>query len=137
MIRINEYEDYILRPTPLDNTEINQVEEFERLVFLAKMYDEDITSEAVDELKFSYDSKMSEATVLQNKSQNTINALARNAKMNNQLDQIAKAKASDNLTLERKNDTTSFSAGFTNASIIIFVVMLVGIITSVLLLSIS
>ena len=137
MIRINEYEDYILRPTPLDNTEINQVADFERLVLLAKMYDEDITSEAVDELKFSYDSKMSEATVLQNKSQNTINALARNAKMNNQLDQIAKAKASDNLTLERKNDTTSFSAGFTNASIIIFVVMLVGIITSVLLLSIS
>ena len=137
MIRINEYEDYILRPTPLDNTEINQVADFERLVLLAKMYDEDITSEAVDELKASYEQKITEITLLPNKNQNTIEALKRNAAMNAQLDQINQAKTNDNLTLARTNNQTGFSAGFTNASIIIFIVMLVGIIASVLLLSVS
>ena len=137
MIRINEYEDYILRPTPLDNTEINQVADFERLVLLAKMYDEDITSEAVDELKANYEQKITEITLLPNKNQNTIEALKRNAAMNAQLDQINQAKTNDNLTLARTNNQTGFSAGFTNASIIIFIVMLVGIIASVLLLSVS
>lgn len=137
MIRINEYEDYILRPTPLDNTEINQVADFERLVLLAKMYDEDITSEAVDELKASYEQKITEITLLPNKNQNTIEALKRNASMNAQLDQINQAKTNDNLTLTRTNNQSGFSAGFTNASIIIFIVMLVGIIASVLLLSVS
>ena len=138
MIRVNEYEDYILRPTPLDNTEINQVADFERLVFLAKMYDEDITSTAVEELKASYEQKITEVTLLPNKNQNTIEALKRNAAMNAQLDQINQAKTNDNLTLTRTNEQSSgFSAGFTNASIIIFVVMLVGIIASVLLLSVS
>ena len=137
MIRINEYEDYILRPTPLDNTEINQVADFERLVLLAKMYDEDITSEAVDELKASYEQKITEITLLPNKNQNTIEALKRNAAMNAQLDQINQAKTNDNLTLTRTNNQSGFSAGFTNASIIIFIVMLVGIIASVLLLSVS
>ena len=137
MIRINEYEDYILRPTPLDNTEINQVADFERLVLLAKMYDEDITSEAVDELKASYEQKITEITLLPNKNQNTIEALKRNAAMNAQLDQINQVKTNDNLTLTRTNNQSGFSAGFTNASIIIFIVMLVGIIASVLLLSVS
>ena len=137
MIRINEYEDYILRPTPLDNMEINQVADFERLVLLAKMYDEDITSEAVDELKASYEQKITEITLLPNKNQNTIEALKRNAAMNAQLDQINQAKTNDNLTLARTNNQSGFSAGFTNASIIIFIVMLVGIIASVLLLSVS
>ncbi len=137
MIRINEYEDYILRPTPLDNTEINQVADFERLVLLAKMYDEDITSEAVDELKANYEQKITEITLLPNKNQNTIEALKRNAAMNAQLDQINQAKTNDNLTLTRTNNQSGFSAGFTNASIIIFIVMLVGIIASVLLLSVS
>ena len=137
MIRINEYEDYILRPTPLDNMEINQVADFERLVLLAKMYDEDITSEAVDELKANYEQKITEITLLPNKNQNTIEALKRNASMNAQLDQINQAKTNDNLTLTRTNNQAGFSAGFTNASIIIFIVMLVGIIASVLLLSVS
>ena len=137
MIRINEYEDYILRPTPLDNMEINQVADFERLVLLAKMYDEDITSEAVDELKANYEQKITEITLLPNKNQNTIEALKRNAAMNAQLDQINQAKTNDNLTLTRTNNQSGFSAGFTNASIIIFIVMLVGIIASVLLLSVS
>ena len=138
MMRINEYEDYILRPTPLDNMEINQVADFERLVLLAKMYDEDITSEAVDELKASYDQIITKATLLENKNQNAVDALKRNDSMNAQLEQINQTKANDNLTLARTNDQPgSFSAGFTNASIIIFVVMLVGIIASVLLLSIS
>ena len=137
MIRINEYEDYILRPTPLDNTEINQVADFERLVLLAKMYDEDITSEAVDELKANYEQKITEITLLPNKNQNTIEALKRNASMNAQLDQINQVKTNDNLTLARTNNQSGFSAGFTNASIIIFIVMLVGIIASVLLLSVS
>ena len=137
MIRINEYEDYILRPTPLDNTEINQVADLERLVLLAKMYDEDITSEAVDELKANYEQKITEITLLPNKNQNTIEALKRNAAMNAQLDQINQAKTNDNLTLTRTNNQSGFSAGFTNASIIIFIVMLVGIIASVLLLSVS
>ena len=137
MIRINEYEDYILRPTPLDNTEINQVADLERLVLLAKVYDEDITSEAVDELKANYEQIITEATLLPNKNQNTIEALKRNASMNAQLDQINQAKTNDNLTLTRTNNQSGFSAGFTNASIIIFIVMLVGIIASVLLLSVS
>ncbi len=137
MMRINEYEEYILRPTPLDNTEINQVADFERLVLLAKMYDEDITSEAVDELKASYDQTITKATSLENKNQNTVDALKRNDSMNAQLDQINQAKTNDNLTLTRTNNQSGFSAGFTNASIIIFIVMLVGIIASVLLLSVS
>ena len=137
MIRINEYEEFILRPTPLDNTEINEVADFERLVYLAKLYDEDITSEAVDELKASYEQKMSEITLLPNKNQNTIEALKRNAAMNAQLDQINQTKTNDDLALTRKNNQAGFSAGFTNASIIIFIVMLVGIIASVLLLSVS
>ncbi len=137
MIRINEYEDYILRPTPLDNTEINQVADLERLVLLAKVYDEDITSEAVDELKANYEQIITEATLLPNKNQNTIEALKRNASMNAQLDQINQVKTNDNLTLTRTNNQSGFSAGFTNASIIIFIVMLVGIIASVLLLSVS
>lgn len=137
MIRINEYEEFILRPTPLDNTEINEVADFERLVYLAKLYDEDITSEAVDELKASYEQKMSEITLLPNKNQNTIEALKRNASMNAQLDQIIQTKTNDDLALTRKNNQAGFSAGFTNASIIIFIVMLVGIIASVLLLSVS
>ena len=138
MMRINEYEDYILRPTPLDNTEINQVADFERLVLLAKMYDEDITSEAVDELKTQYDQTITKATLLENKNQNAVEALKRNDSMNAQLEQINQTKANDNLTLVRTNDQSGgFSAGFTNASIIIFVVMLVGIIASVLLLSVS
>lgn len=137
MIRINEYEDYILRPTPLDNTEINQVADLERLVLLAKVYDEDITSEAVDELKANYEQIITEATLLPNKNQNTIEALKRNASMNAQLDQINQVKTNDNLTLARTNNQSGFSAGFTNASIIIFIVMLVGIIASVLLLSVS
>ena len=137
MIRINEYEEFILRPTPLDNTEINQVADLERLVLLAKMYDEDITSEAVDEVKANYDKIITEATLLPNKNQNTIEALKRNASMNDQLDQINQVKTNDNLTLTRTNNQSGFSAGFTNASIIIFIVMLVGIIASVLLLSVS
>lgn len=137
MIRINEYEDYILRPTPLDNKEINQVADLERLVLLAKVYDEDITSEAVDELKANYEQIITEATLLPNKNQNTIEALKRNASMNAQLDQINQVKTNDNLTLARTNNQSGFSAGFTNASIIIFIVMLVGIIASVLLLSVS
>ena len=137
MIRINEYENYILRPTPLDNMEINQVADFERLVLLAKMYDEDITSTAVDELKASYENEIAKATLIENKTQNTIDALKRNEAMNAQLDQINKTRANDNLTLARTNNQSGFSAGFTNASIIIFIVMLVGIIASVLLLSVS
>ncbi len=139
MMRENDYVMAISKATPLNEEELKQVLEYERIILLAKTYEDEITSPSVTEMLKKYDDLIMNATLLpkENKTSNIVSALQRNEKMMNQLEQIAKTKTTDELKLERKNEAMSFSAGFTNASVIIFVVLLVGIIASVLLLSVS
>ena len=140
MIKINDYENYILRPTPLNDSEINDVLQYERMVYQAKVYEDDITSEAVNKVKDNYEATILKATLLEpgSKGPNVDSTIERNNQMQTNLEQIKKTRSNDNMVLTRtKQEPMSFSAGFTNASIIIFFVLLVGIIASVVLLSLS
>ena len=141
MIKINDYENYILRSTPLNDSETNDVLQYEEMVYQAKVYEDDITNEAVNKVKDSYDATILKASLLdpENKGPNVDPAIQRNNQMQLNLEQIKQTRSNDNnMVLTRtKKDPMSFSAGFTNASIIIFVVLLVGIIASVVLLSLS
>ena len=141
MIKINDYENYILRSTPLNDSETNDVLQYEEMVYQAKVYEDDITNEAVNKVKDSYDETILKASLLdpENKGPNVDPAIQRNNQMQLNLEQIKQTRSNDNnMVLTRtKKDPMSFSAGFTNASIIIFVVLLVGIIASVVLLSLS
>ncbi len=141
MIKINDYENYILRSTPLNDSETNDVLQYEEMVYQAKVYEDDITNEAVNKVKDSYDATILKASLLdpENKGPNVDPAIQRNNQMQLNLEQIKQTRSNDNnMVLTRtKKDPMSFSAGFTNASVIIFVVLLVGIIASVVLLSLS
>ena len=140
MIKISEYENYISRPTPLSDLEMAQVKDYEKMVLQSKIYEDDITSVSVNEVREHYDNTMMKATLMapENKNPNIAAALQRNTEMNNELDKIKQLKNNEELSLTLKQDNSmGLSAGFTNASIIIFAVLLVGIIASVLLLSLS
>ena len=141
MIKINDYENYILRSTPLNDSELNDVLKYEGMVYQSKIYEDDITNEAVNKVKDSYDETILKASLLdpENKGPNVDPAIQRNNQMQLNLEQIKQTRSNDNnMVLTRtKKDPMSFSAGFTNASVIIFVVLLVGIIASVVLLSLS
>ena len=140
MIKINDYENYILRPTPLNDSEINDVLQYERMVYQAKVYEDDITSETVNKVKDNYEATILKATLLEpgSKGPNVDSTIERNNQMQTNLEQIKKTRSNDNMVLTRtKQEPMSFSSGFTNASIIIFFVLLVGIIASVVLLSLS
>ncbi len=137
MIKINDYENYILRNTPLNDEELNEVYDYEKIVYYSKIYDEDITSQSVDMLKNSYDNLIAKATLSDEKNQNILDALKRSEQMLDRLEQ-RKQTLNNNLKLNRQvKEPMSFSAGFTNASIIIFVVFVIGIVASVILLSLS
>ena len=130
-----EYFSLITRPTPLSPEEKQKVANYERLIYLAMEYRDDITSEAHIKILNDYQEYMTKLELLNpnEQNQNILNALNNSNQIFKSLEE--KQKSLDMpMILERKLENgMDTRKGFTNASIIIFIVLLLGIIASVLL----
>ena len=119
----------------LSPEEKQKVANYERLIYLAMEYRDDITSEAHIKILNDYQEYMTKLELLNpnEQNQNILNALNNSNQIFKSLEE--KQKSLDMpMILERKLENgMDTRKGFTNASIIIFIVLLLGIIASVLL----
>ena len=133
MLKIWEYENLSSQNTPLTLEEQTSLNEFQNLIKNARKYYEDITSNDLEQLITSYNDYITKLSILPKEQQNANIIATLNA--NKAIMDETSPKLTDDQTLSLKQTTAS--QGFTNASIIIFVVLLLGTILAVILLSLA
>ncbi len=143
MISEKKYISLITKSTPLTMEEQKQVQEFEKMLYYGKKYQEEITSPEFTQIANNYEHQIEFLSTLTEteKNQNIQNALKDHQQIQNQITNIETKKQQQEeqaMKLERKLQSGfEKRAGFTNASIIIFFVLLLGIILSIGLLSLA
>ncbi len=137
MTQLNQYKNLLTKTTPLTTEEQLFITKIEQLIKNAYFYREEITSAMVNYLLNSYEQIMTEILVTpeQSRTSNMQEALERNSSLINNKAETRQNKETQSLALKKNNNQISY--GFTNASIIIFLVSLLGIITSVFLLTLT
>lgn len=137
MLSEQEYVSLITKDRPLTKEEQAKIVQFETFIARSITHKEDITSPKVNAITHDYEEQMAFLQSLGNDNPNTQQAINNyHETLNKEEQKIIKFDAA--LTRTKKiNQGFDTRAGFTNASIIIFLVLLLGILLSVGLLVIA
>ncbi len=126
MITRKEYLNLITKSMPLTSEEKKQVEEYEAMLSNAYIYQEDISSPEVDAVRNSYEAQMQTIATTQIQNDNMKEALDRQNQMFEGLEKLNMQSLNNEEEMTLTRTLNSSKAGFSNAMIIIFIVLLIG-----------
>lgn len=126
MITRKEYLNLITKSMPLTSEEKKQVEEYEAMLSNAYIYQEDISSPEVAAVRNSYEEQMQTIATAQTQNENMKEALDRQNQMFEGLEKLNMQSLNNEEEMTLTRTLNSSKAGFSNAMIIIFIVLLIG-----------
>ena len=138
MLTLNNYQELITKPS-VTNEELTEIIAFEDFIYNAIIYQEDINKPEINKIITNYQTLLQNLKLLPKErlNSNITNAITRGENLFNRSEEILH-KDEKEFTLQRKlKQGIDTRAGFTNAFIIIFLVLLVGLISSVIILSLK